>query len=200
MTRSRLSSSTIIAAALSAAVSWTACNYGSVDPPDSGDSDDAPGQEDDDDGGGGGAGGPDAGGGGGGGAIEHLSFPIESGTTHAGLVCSDCHSDLANPTDTEALACTGCHTGSHDQATMDSTHAAGPGVGPLFEWSSPACITCHPQASIYRRSMHDDFIREDGHDNVSCSGCHPAQTDLTPSTFGTSQCGPCHNGNPGEDD
>jgi hypothetical protein len=204
--RTRPPSSLALAAALSSVLGWGACNYGSVDPPQGGGSDAATaggggdqGDENGDDGTGDGTGGtPDAGGGGG--AIEHASFPIEAGTTHGGYACNDCHTDLANPTDANALACTSCHDGAHDDAAMADTHSAGPGVGDLYEWSAPACLTCHPQAEVYKRDQHNNRVRQEGHTGIACSGCHPSQSDLTPSTFADTTCTPCHSGGGGDDD
>jgi hypothetical protein len=206
--RSRLPLELVLALATPSLLAWTACDYGSVDPsvlenPDAGEpGGDDPGEEGDDgddsgDGSSGGGGGAD--GGGGGGSIQHLSFPIDEGTTHAAFECGDCHGDLANPTDPAALACTGCHLGSHDEQTMASTHGAGPGVGELYEFAAPACVTCHPQGDVYPRSQHDRNAL-DHHEGEPCSACHPAQTDLAPATFADTKCTPCHSGNPGEDD
>lgn len=184
-----------IAVAASISLGGMACDYGSVDPPDPGspgagdpgDGDDGSG----DDGGGDGSGGADAGA-----SFQHLSFPIEAGTTHAAFGCGDCHGDLSAPGDPAALACTSCHVGSHDQAAMDERHSAGAGVGALFEWSAPACLACHPQADVYTRAEHDGIARQQGHGGVPCSGCHVARSDLTPSTFAETQCTPCHSGTP----
>jgi len=205
--RARPPSPLALAAALSSVLGWAACNYGSIDPSPGSGADAATGGGDQGGGGGGDDGTDDGSGGsdgaspdaGGGGAIEHASFPIEAGTTHGGYACQDCHTDLANPTDPAALACTSCHDGAHDEAVMTDTHSVGPGVGDLYQWSAPACLTCHPQAEVYTRDQHNDLVREEHHTGISCTGCHPAQSDLTPSTFADTTCTPCHSGNGGDD-
>jgi hypothetical protein len=201
--RTRPPSSLALAAALSSVLGWAACNYGSVDPPLGGDDSANPDDDDEDEGADDNSGGDSTGSGGdvdaGGGSIEHALFPIAQGTTHGGYACADCHTDLANPTDASKLACTSCHDGAHDEGVMANTHSAGPGVGALYEWSPPACLTCHPKADVYARDQHNSRVRQEGHTNISCSGCHLAQSDLTPATFADTKCTPCHSGGGGDD-
>jgi hypothetical protein len=200
--------------ALLAIAPGQACDYGSVDPsrfaPDAasgGDGTDGDGGDSGDDGSVPGDDGGDEPGDGagpldGGPTFQHAPFPIQDGTIHGAFECTDCHSDLSRPGDPEALVCTSCHIGSHDEGAMEDRHDVGPGVGALFEWSPPACVTCHPKADVYRRSEHNEDVLDDEHEHEdsACSACHPAQTDLTPSTFEGWKCDPCHDGIPPIDD
>ena len=168
-----------------------ACDFGAVDPLEGDGATPDPGAAGAD----GGAGGGGGGSGGGGGTIEHLSFPIQPGDTHSIAMCGDCHADLATPTDPATLTCTGCHLGSHAEATELARHESGPGVGDHYAWSGDACITCHPASDVYPRSEHDRGAL-DHHENETCTACHPARSDLAPATFQSTRCTPCHEGTP----
>jgi len=69
------------------------------------------------------------------GAVFNHSFPINSGA-HKKIDCIDCH---LNPSNQQQFSCTHCH--DHRKSKMDDKHKEENG----YVWSSPACLSCHPQ-------------------------------------------------------
>lgn len=68
------------------------------------------------------------------GATFDHSFNIATGP-HRIFDCMDCHTNPGQPL---AFSCTHCH--EHNQADTDDDHDRVPG----YTWSSPACLSCHP--------------------------------------------------------
>lgn len=139
-------------------------------------------------------------------------FPLTP-PQHAGLLCTDCHSDRTNRAQ---LSCTSCHLGSHDQAPMATAHV---GI-PDYSWTPASCVGCHPNGvaagavfahpffPIAAGQTHAGYACLDCHttpgDNtqVSCVACHLGTHDQAPMTtrhaavpgfsWSTSQCLFCH--------
>ena len=61
-------------------------------------------------------------------------FPITNGP-HSNLNCAECH---VVPGNFQVFSCIDCHP--HRQSEMNNVHQGEPG----YQWSSPACLACHP--------------------------------------------------------
>lgn len=69
------------------------------------------------------------------GATFNHSFPLTG--DHGGMSCSDCHTTNSPPT----FECIQCH--AHRSSEMNDEHSGVSG----YVWSSPACLSCHPNGS-----------------------------------------------------
>lgn len=116
--------------------------------------------------------------------VEHDFFPIRGeAAAHEGISCASCHTDPANR---KAVTCTGCH--EHAVAPMAEMH----NHMPDYLWSSPACLTCHPNSQPVGLLDHSSFFPiESGsiHEQRTCADCHTNQRDRT--ELG---CITCHEG------
>ena len=98
-------------------------------------------------------------------AVDHAQrFPIGVGTRHAGLGCASCHS---TPGDRKVTSCTGCHT--HEEPKTGLIHGGVPG----YQYTSAACLICHPASVVVPRLDHSLFFPLGGvHAGAACSTCH----------------------------
>jgi hypothetical protein len=112
-------------------------------------------------------------------AQHQTLFPISAGAVHAPLTCVDCHT---TPLVFSAFSCVSCH--DHAQALMDPPHVGLPG----YQYSSSACLECHPQGTVMTRAQHEPFfpITTENH-NLACGECHN-----TPRDFKKFECILCH--------
>lgn len=120
--------------------------------------------------------------------INHeLSFPIASGTLHAGSRCSSCHLD---PSNRHLLDCESCHL----QAQMDPAHVPVGG----YAFGARTCVRCHGDSQVHLVATHLPFGigRLAKHYQKSCLECHPQSRVDKPFaadfSTGAVACGPCH--------
>ncbi len=106
--------------------------------------------------------------------VNHVPFfPIGSGA-HAGVLCSQCHTDPANRKDPATLACASCHLQKAPDLATKHTSATVPVVD--YGSTSPACLRCHADSQVDRGSSHPGG--EDGpygnsrHRRAGCTKCH----------------------------
>ena len=96
------------------------------------------------------------------------------------MSCAECHLDANDPT---VLGCAGCH----EQAPTGASHVGVPG----YQWSSPACLSCHPDGSVGAAAIDHTpyFPIEPGtdHQAIGCGECHTNQNDLS-----INGCASCH--------
>ncbi len=113
-------------------------------------------------------------------AIEHPSFPIDPGSTHQDIGCTQCHTGG----DDNTYSCTGCHT--HRQDLTDPLHE---GVG-NYEYLSARCYACHSDGTALSRDEHDAFfpITSGDHRRYDCADCH------LEATYQSFTCINCHDG------
>jgi hypothetical protein len=125
----------------------------------------------------------------GGAPANHESlFPRASGTKHAGIACSSCHTNPANRKDLTAFACYACHVAlTVPPATVPLlaghivsgygiavVYAAGAST-PVDMTSSVNCLRCHGDAQVNRVASHpggDSGFSRSQHDLAGCLTCH----------------------------
>jgi hypothetical protein len=115
---------------------------------------------------------------------HEVYFPIFSGT-HNGQwnECTECH---VVPGNFQIFECIECH--AHNRPETDGEHSGIPG----YEYSSPACYSCHPRGEAGEFGEHDNLffpIYSGTHSGSwnDCSQCHPTSTQK--SEF---SCVDCH--------
>ncbi len=75
-------------------------------------------------------------------------FPIEVTSKHAAIGCTQCHADMADPTNDATFQCASCHTARTPLlATNHTTHTSNPSlVVSEYSEGSDACLRCHADA------------------------------------------------------
>lgn len=132
-------------------------------------------------------------------------FPIGAGTAHATVGCSQCHTNLATPTDPATLGCYTCHSTLPSwpghTASVTVTTLTGPVNIPVaiptvhtsrsastqLDMTNPAnCLRCHADSQVDLVSSHPTGDRalggNDSHDGAGCATCH--STFRTDKPFG----------------
>jgi hypothetical protein len=117
-------------------------------------------------------------------------FPRGTGSAHATVSCSQCHTNLSSPNDPANFACASCHGGL---AGFSTAHAQVSGVGGATP--SAQCLACHGDAQVDRVSAHAFTIAlgSSTHDTV-CLQCHTARRTDKPfaADFSAYACTTCH--------
>lgn len=101
------------------------------------------------------------------GSVEHAKyFPIAQGEKHAGVGCSECHT---NPATRKVTTCNACH--AHPAATVGARHGAVGG----YDAASAQCLRCHADSQVHRVAAHLPFAIDASSDHyrTSCLACHP---------------------------
>jgi hypothetical protein len=117
-------------------------------------------------------------------------FPIGTGTAHAGVGCTQCHTDLAHPTDPANFACAACHLQDPQDPGFSAAHTSPPsGVSILavhtsqtasteLPLTSPNCLRCHADAQVDAIASHPTGDRtpsgNSNHRGAGCLTCHTA--------------------------
>jgi hypothetical protein len=120
------------------------------------------------------------------------AFPRGTGTKHAGIFCSSCHTDFVATTDPASFACASCHA---TRPGFSTAHANVTGVDGTTQ--SPDCLKCHGDGQVNTVAAHQaPFPIQKGsqtHDTV-CLQCHTSmRTDKTfAADFSTFACTGCH--------
>ncbi len=101
----------------------------------------------------------------------HTAFRIDAGAPHDASACLECHpswrTDKPWGASFSQQTCTGCH----DRATTSGIHG---GMGG-YEWSTGACLLCHPDGSVGAAVDHTGFFpigATTAHREVPCAECH----------------------------
>ncbi len=114
-------------------------------------------------------------------------FPIASGTMHAGIACSTCHTVPGDHSPANQ-GCTSCH----DQASTAPLHS---NVGG-YTWTVAACLQCHGDGQVNLVSNHAPFqiASPAAHFQSSCLVCHPGMRTDKPwaADFTSNDCLACH--------
>jgi hypothetical protein len=99
-------------------------------------------------------------------------FPIDDGSAHQAISCSECH---PSPGDRSIVGCTSCH--QHQPLAMQEVHGPMPG----YLWDSPACLGCHDRAQNPGALSHPFFPTDRGakHERITCTECHASRQDRT---------------------
>lgn len=129
-------------------------------------------------------------------------FPV-TGTSHAGIACSQCHGATKAIAD---ITCVPCHA----QAATATAHAAIPastsgrrdGVKYVnYQWTSAYCLECHADGQVNTIASHPRFdhgLTGSGHAPF-CLTCHtalaPAGGKAWAADFSKSTCLACHTSN-----
>ncbi len=104
-------------------------------------------------------------------------FPIEVTSKHAAIGCTQCHADMADPTNVATFQCASCHTARTPLlATNHTTHTSNPSlVVSEYSEGSDACLRCHADAQVYRTASHPSgFPGTPPHHGAQCTTCHDA--------------------------
>jgi hypothetical protein len=105
-------------------------------------------------------------------------FPISTGTAHAGIACTSCHTDLANPTNPSNFACASCHLGL-DAAlvTKHTSTTSNPAIrvasSEISTTGGATCLRCHADSQVSLTSSHP--TGSEGmppHQGARCLQCH----------------------------
>jgi hypothetical protein len=124
-------------------------------------------------------------------------FPVGAGTKHAGIRCSECHTDLANPNDPHNFNCASCHQGlspplsAHGPVNIQvpnnlggfdvlavgilTVHTGQSTVGTPLSLTSESCLRCHADSQVDRVSAHStsgDAFGRSQHAQAGCVTCH----------------------------
>jgi hypothetical protein len=141
-------------------------------------------------------------------------FPRGTGTPHAGMSCTSCHTDLTHPADPANFACASCHAGI---AGFAGKHDPIGGVSILtvrtsctsattLSFTSPDCLRCHADSQVNRVASHSAGATALGnatHQAAGCLTCHVAMRtdkpfgadfDKSGAGQGSPGCATCHNG------
>ncbi len=117
-------------------------------------------------------------------------FPRGAGSAHAGVSCSQCHTDRSHPDDPANFACASCHGGLAGFATA---HAQVAGVG--GSTPSAQCLACHGDSQVDPVSDHAFTIAlgSEAHD-TACLQCHTSWRTDKPfaADFSAYACTTCH--------
>lgn len=140
-------------------------------------------------------------------------FPIGAGTKHDGVQCSECHTDLSNPTDPARFACDTCHLADASFSATHTSPASGvsilalrtaSGSRPALSLTSPNCLLCHADSQVNAIASHPaggSSLGRNDHQVAGCITCHSGRRGDKPfaARFDTRPgCVACHtNGNPG---
>ncbi len=142
-------------------------------------------------------------------------FPRGTGSAHAGISCSQCHTDLTQASNPSNFACASCHLGL-DAAlvTKHTTSTSNPSItvsaGEISTSDSATCLRCHADSQVNLTSAHPTGSQGmPPHQGARCLQCHsmsrtdkPFGADFTtdPSTsslLATRQgCYTCHDSAP----
>lgn len=133
-------------------------------------------------------------------------FPIGAGTAHAGIGCTQCHTDLGSPTDPTRFACASCHLaipgfpahGPVSGVAILTIHTSRTGLGAPLALTSENCLRCHADAQVDRVADHpggEDALGNQDHLGAGCITCHSSRRGDKP--FGaafdaTPGCTTCH--------
>lgn len=118
------------------------------------------------------------------GNFDHNRFPITTGTAHAGITCTECHTGNAPKTDVTALGCASCHaTVNVAPETIPAIHNGVPG----FVNASPSCYTCHPNAEPVGPMDHEAYFP------TATGTVHASAAYMAKVTADKNQCSACHN-------
>jgi hypothetical protein len=133
-------------------------------------------------------------------------FPVGAGTAHAGIRCTECHTDLSRPNDPASFACAACHLamagfpahGPVGGVSILAVHTGRNTVGPSLTLTSPNCLRCHADAQVDRVADHprgENALGNGDHVGAGCVTCHP--TFRADKPFGTDfraarGCNTCH--------
>ncbi|BDG09950.1 hypothetical protein [Anaeromyxobacter paludicola] len=109
--------------------------------------------------------------------IDHTTkFPIGSTSKHATVGCSDCH---VNAADRTQVTCTGCHGGSHDQATAAGQHASVAATS--YGYTDALCLRCHADGGLTLAGHTPFAIAPGTRHPTDCFRCHAQlRTDTKP--------------------
>jgi hypothetical protein len=134
-------------------------------------------------------------------------FPIDAASKHAGVSCTDCHSNLAQPTVATNFLCGTCHQ-QLDPAliTNHTTNTSKPTItvkaSEISVTNSATCLRCHGDSQVDLTSSHPrtEPCPNGGappHQGAACTRCHSGyRTDKTfAADFGGSPppgCAQCH--------
>ncbi|BDG05981.1 cytochrome c3 family protein [Anaeromyxobacter oryzae] len=129
--------------------------------------------------------------------VNHVPFfPIASGA-HAGVLCSQCHTDPANRKDPATLACAACHLQKDPALATKHTSATVPVVD--YGATSAACVKCHADSQVDRGASHPGGesgpLGNSRHRSAGCTTCHSGfRTDKpwAASWSSTPGCVTCH--------
>jgi len=118
-------------------------------------------------------------------------FPRGTGTVHAAVTCTQCHTNLLDPTVPANFACQSCHAGLTGFSTA---HTAVTGV--TATTPSAQCLVCHGDSQVNRVADHTQFPVAGGsttHDTV-CLQCHTSLRADKPfaADFAGYDCTACH--------
>jgi hypothetical protein len=105
-------------------------------------------------------------------------FPIGTGTQHAGIACTQCHTDLASPTVATHFACGTCHLAL--DATLVARHTTSTSntrvtvsAAEISTSDSSTCLRCHADAQVTLTSAHPSGTEGDPpHQRATCLQCH----------------------------
>jgi hypothetical protein len=121
-------------------------------------------------------------------------FPVGAGTKHAGIRCSECHTDLASPNDPRNFHCADCHRSlspplsAHDPVNIPdglgvlavdilTVHTSQNTVGTPLSLTSENCLRCHADSQVDRASGHStssEAFSRSAHTEAGCTTCHVA--------------------------
>jgi hypothetical protein len=116
-----------------------------------------------------------------------------AGGQHSGFECADCHdAALGSPVAGLNADCIGCHTGDHDQALMDQTHALVADY--QFDPADPDfCRGCHPGGAAATHPEPRFAIARGDHAGTTCNECHKTALG-SPVRGQNTDCVGCHRG------
>ena len=123
-------------------------------------------------------------------------FPRGTGTKHAAIACSRCHTNLQAPDDPASFACATCHA---TRPGFSTAHAGVTGVDGTTQ--SPDCLKCHGDSQVDTVAAHQARFpiqkASQTHDTV-CLQCHTSLRTDKPfaADFGKFDCTACHQKSP----
>jgi hypothetical protein len=143
-------------------------------------------------------------------------FPRGTGSKHAGISCSQCHTDLTQASNPANFACASCHNGiagfagKHDPINgvgivVMTTCSNGTRGTTAVLLTSENCLRCHGDSQVFRVASHpggESAFGNGTHQAAGCLTCHVAmRTDKTFATDfvksgasqGSAGCATCHN-------
>ena len=123
------------------------------------------------------------------GSINHVRFPIATGSAHAGVTCTQCHQSGSPRNDINALKCQTCHTTTVNVSPNPTVAQIHNGIDGFMN-TSPACFNCHPnsepvgpvdhtaQFPITAGSKHASaaYLAKVGAAENTCTACHASRT------------------------
>ncbi len=105
-------------------------------------------------------------------------FPISSGTAHAGIACTACHTDLTHPTNPANFACASCHL-ARDAAlvTKHTSSTSNPAItvssSEISTSNGATCLRCHADSQVTLTSSHPTGSQGlPPHQGAACLQCH----------------------------